>query len=153
MNNTIYLGVRVEVASRFFTIKNLPARYNRKYKATRIFDVHKNGRISVEKQNDALIARGEDRPKEKPNPGLVNFSVTVNMGDNVENARRIVQIINVLGNDRLIKERVATFVDGKSMLNSIPELKLLSEAFHNLDDYMPGFIKAGWYYAPEIIEK
>lgn len=149
----MYLGVRVELASRFYTIKNLPARYNRKYKATRVFDVRENGKIAVEKKNSMLIARGDTQAKEKPETGLVNFSVGVDMGNNIKDTKRVVQIVNVLGNDRLIKERVLTFVEGKSMLNSIPEMKLLVEAFENLDSLMPGFIKAGWYYAPETIEK
>lgn len=151
--SNVYLGVRVELANRFYTVKNLSARYNRKYKTTRVFDVRENGKIAVEKRKSMLIARGDTQVKEKPETGLVNFSVGVDMNSKTKDADRIVQIINVLGNDRLIKERVLTFIEGKSMLNSIPELKMLTEAFKNLEDLMPGFIKAGWYYAPETIEK
>lgn len=152
MTNT-YLGVRVELASRFFTVSNLAARYNRKHKTTRVFDIHTNGRITVEKSKNMLIARGEDQSKDRPETGLVNFSIGVDMGEQVKEVQRVIQIVNVLGNDRLIKERVKTFVDGKSMLNSIPELHLLNDAFGNLEALMPGFIKAGWYYAPETIDK
>lgn len=152
MSSDIYLGVRVELATRFYTINNLPARYNRKYKQTRVTDVNKNGKIAVEKTRTMLIARGEKQPKERET-GLVNFSVGIWMGDNQQDAERVVQIVNVLGNNKLIKERVKTFVDEKSTLNSIPELSRLRDAFVNLEQMMPGFISAGWYYAPEIIEK
>lgn len=153
MSITYYLGVRVELASRFYTVKNLPARYNRKFKETQVFDIYKNGRITVERDKGMLIARGEEQRKDRPETGVVNFSVGINLGRNVKNVKRIVQIVNVLGNDRLIKERVKTFVDRESFLNSIPEFEQLQQAFGNLEEMMPGFIKAGWYYAPETIKK
>jgi len=71
----------------------------------------------------------------------------------LEEVERIIKIINVLGNDRLIREKVDLFSDGKSMLNNIKELKLLSQAFDNLDELLPGFIKTDWFYAPEAILK
>jgi uncharacterized protein YydD (DUF2326 family) len=80
---------------------------------------------------------------------MTNFSVMAKAGNKKSDIERVVQIINVLGNDRLIRERVLTFVDGNSMLNHIPELEHLKVAFEDLEKLMPGFIKTAWYYAPE----
>ena len=41
---------------------------------------------------------------------------------------RLVKIMNVLGNDRLIKERISAFIGGKSMLNALPQLTPIKDA-------------------------
>jgi len=151
MGKPLYIGFRVEVANRFLTSRNLVKKYNSKHDKTQIFDLHKDGKITVEKEGTMLIARGAT--PEKGSTGLVNFSMMAKAGDKRENIERIIQIVNVLGNDRLIRERVLTFVNGRSMLNAIPELSELKNAFIELDSIMPGFIKAGWYYAPEATLK
>lgn len=150
---SVYLGMRIEVAARLYIVANLPTKYNNKNSSTRIFDVHNNGKISVEKSSGMLIARGVRQSKDRPKTNFVNFSIGVNLGDNIKDAKRIVKIVNVLGNDRLIKEKIDTFTSRQSALNSIPELDPLIAAFKQLDEYMPGFLKSAWYYAPEIIEK
>ena len=145
----LYVGVRVEVANRVANIEKLKA-YNRRFKTTRVFDITDNGRITVEKSNQMIIARG--KRNEKGSNGLVNFSLmTKSNTATVKDIERIVKIVNVLGNERLIRERVHTFVHGRSLLNNIPELKELNSAFSNLEEIMPGFIEAGWYYAPEAL--
>lgn len=145
----LYIGVRVEVANRLIDINKLKT-YNRRFKTTRVFDITDNGRITVEKSNQMIIARG--KRNEKGSNGLVNFSLmTKSDATAKEEVERIVKIVNCLGNERLIRERVHTFVHGRSLLNNIPELKELKEAFNNLEELMPGFIEAGWYYAPEAL--
>jgi len=141
----IYIGVRVEVASRLATVEKLKA-YNKKNRKTRVFDITDNGRVTVEKSSQMIIAKG--KKEEGRINGLINFSVMSKQSD-CSDLERVVKIINVLGNDRLIRERVLTFVTGNSLLNSIPELNGLVEAFNNLEALIPGFIEAGWYYAPE----
>lgn len=150
MSKTLYLGVRVEIASRFYTMRSLAALYNRRHDETKVLDVCKNGRITIHKNNGMLIAHGEKN--EKGDNGLVNFAVvSVIDGQKERDVKRIVQIVNVLGNDRLIRERVKTFVDGKSMLSKIPEMQCLSSAFKDIEKLMPGIISSGWYYAPEAL--
>lgn len=145
----LYIGVRVEVANRLIDIEKLKT-YNRRFKTTRIFDITDNGRITVEKSNQMIIARG--KRNEKGSNGLVNFSLmTKSDATAKEEVERIVKIVNCLGNERLIRERVHTFVHGRSLLNQLPELKELKVAFNNLEELMPGFIEAGWYYAPEAL--
>jgi uncharacterized FAD-dependent dehydrogenase len=145
----LYIGVRVEVANRLINMDKLKT-YNRRFKTTRIFDITDNGRITVEKSNQMIIARG--KRNEKGSNGLVNFSLmTKSDATAKEEVERIVKIVNCLGNERLIRERVHTFVHGRSLLNNLPELKELKVAFNNLEELMPGFIEAGWYYAPEAL--
>lgn len=148
MSKPLYLGVRVEIANRF-AIKDLTKKYNDAHDDTQIFDLHTDGKITVERKDSMLIARGAKNDKPNNN-GLVNFSLMAEVNKD-EELRRIVQIVNVLGNDRLIREKVSVFVNGKSLLNAIPEIDRLRDAFVSLESSMPGFIKAGWYYAPEAI--
>jgi len=145
----LYIGVRVEVANRIADVSKLKA-YNRKYKTTRVFDIMDNGRITVDKSNHMIVARG--KKDEKGSSGLVNFSVMAKQDtEQPSDIERIVKIINCLGNERLIRERVHTFAHKRSMLNNIPELSEILTAFNNIEELMPGFIDAGWYYAPEAL--
>lgn len=145
MSKSLYLGVRVEIANRFVKVNNLITQYNKAHKTTKLFDLHREGKITVEKNDSMLVARGAVNDK---GSGLVNFSVMAE-AKKIEDLKRIVQIINVLGNDRLIREKVSVFVNGRSLLNAIPELVELKDAFLAIDSLIPGFINAGWYYAPE----
>jgi len=149
MSKSLYLGVRVEVAARFYTMRSLAAQYNRRHDKTRVMDVCKNGKITIEKKSGMLIAHGETN--EKVDTGLVNFAVVADIGSQQKDLDRVVQIVNVLGNDRLIRERVKTFIDGHSILSKIPELVGLQEAFRDINKIMKGFEQSAWYYAPEAI--
>lgn len=142
-----YIGFRIEIASRIITadISKLIDQYNTDNQ--KIFDLHTNGRISIEHKDSMLIARGENDQGKNNNIRNINFSVMIPI--ETKEIDRIVQIVNVLGNGRLIRERVKTFVDGQSMLNKLPELTGLVIALSNIDLYIPGFISGSWYYAPE----
>lgn len=145
----MYIGFRVEIASRI--VRSDPDQIVTQYNGTgesRIFDLHTNGRITADKSDTMIIARGADEPRIRKGGGMINFAVMIPMQDGIE---RVVQIVNILGNGRLIRERVKTFVDGRSTLNQIPELSELVMAFEDLDEYTPGLITSGWYYAPEAI--
>lgn len=147
MTKSLYIGFRVEVQGRLMVARNLITQYNTKHRKTQLFDLHKEGSITVEKKQNMIIARGAKL--DRGNTGMTNFSAMTKAGTKREEVERIVQIVNVLGNDRLIRERVQTFVSGNSMLNHIPELKKLKDVFEELDAVMPGFINLAWYYAPE----
>lgn len=150
MANT-YIGVRVELASRIVrNPSSIVEQYNQ-VGESRIFDLHTEGKITVERANDLLIARGEDdKRRNKPKSGgMVNFALMVPVKE--KEVVRVVQIINVLGNGRLIRERIKTFTDGNSTLNQLPEMSGLVTAIQDLDSRIPGLIMGGWYYAPEAI--
>lgn len=148
MNKALYLGVRAEIAKRFVPSDDIVAKYNKAHTNTKLMDLYHNGKITVEKSHLAVVAHGEKHNKNKT--GLVNFAVMSELGNHTD-VLRVVQIINVLGNDRLIREKVSLFANGRSLLNSIPELGPIRKAFQEVEELMPGFIRAGWYYAPEAI--
>jgi hypothetical protein len=149
MSNPAYIGIRVEVATRIVPMKNLLKKYNSKHTETQLFDLFMNGKITVERNNGLIIARGAK--SDKGPTGLINFALMAKLDADRAEIERITEIINVLGNDRLIRERVFTFVTGHSVLISIPELLILQTAMNDLDVLLPGFIKTAWYYAPEAI--
>lgn len=143
-----YIGMRVEIISRIVTndIHEIVKKYNNSHSA-KLFDLYVNGKITVERKDSMLIARGTNDKRKKKNGGVINFAVMVPIAKN--DVERVVQIINVLGNGRLIRERVNSFVGGNSTLNKLPELNGLVTALSEIDKYIPGFVKGGWYYAPE----
>lgn len=145
---TNYIGFRVEVASKLVKVNNLIKKYNSNHKDSKLFDVFFNGKITVEKEDKMLIARGE---KSDSKTNLINFAAVSEMGRQKKELERVIKIVNILGNDRLIRERVSTFMGGFSNLNNIPELEPMSNVFVEIDSIIPGFIRAGWYYAPESI--
>lgn len=147
MSNS-YIGVRVEIVSRIVKgdIGKIVDKYNKKNEA-KMLDLYTNGKITVERKDSMLIARGEPDKRKKKNGGTLNFSVMIPIETSEIN--RVIQIINVLGNGRLIRERINTFTGGNSTLNNLPELDGLVTALTGIEKYIPGFIKGGWYYAPE----
>lgn len=147
MTDGLYVGFRIEVTNRYI-VRNFIRRFNGTQKALQVADLHRDGKISIEKTENMLIARGIKA--EKSDSGLANFAAMVKVSD-YDELERIVKIINVLGNDRLIRERVYSFIGGKSVLNAIPQLAPMKDAFIKIERLAPGFIKAGWYYAPEAI--
>jgi len=147
MSNS-YIGVRVEIVSRIVKsdLCKVVEQYNEQNEY-QIFDLYTNGKITIERKDSMLIARGEVDKRKKQNGGTINFSVMVPIDSN--EVGRIVQIVNVLGNGKLIRERINTFVEGDSALNKLPELCGLVKAFNIIDTHLPGFVRGGLYYAPE----
>ena len=146
---TTYIGFRVELASRIVKtdLDKIVNKYNTESSA-KLFDIHTSGKITIEYVNSMVIARGKN-DKQRHQGGMINFSVMIPIISG--ELHRVIQIINVLGNGRLIRERVKTFVDGKSALNQIPELTGIVDAFSGIESHIPGFTLGGWYYAPEAM--
>lgn len=142
-----YIGIRIEVSNRISKAKNLITEFNDKTKY-KIFDFNTNGKITINKQqNDIITVCGK---QENKNTGMINFALLQPLNVEYDEIKRIVKIINVLGNGKLLKEKVKTFVIEKSVLNKLPEFCELNEAFHCIESIVPGFIENAWYYAPEI---
>ena len=147
MDSGCYIGFRIEVANKYI-VKNFVSRVNSsKNKKIRLVELRKDGKITIEKKDNMLIVHGV---KADVKTGLTNFSLLAYIEGGNE-TDRIVKIINVLGNDRLIREKVSLFVHGKSILNDIPELSLLKTTLLKIERMSPGFILNSWYYAPEAM--
>lgn len=148
----VYIGFRVETISRIISgsIDKISEDYNARYDF-KIINPISHAKIIAKKAEPVVLARGEKEKKDRPD-AATNFSLVVPIKKESE-AERVAKIINVLGNGKLVRERINLFCDRKSTLNNIPELCLLVDAFKALDTYIPGIIRGGWYYAPEIVYK
>jgi hypothetical protein len=144
MNKFTYIGFRIEVPSRAIKNAGIINRFNKKHNNVKLFDLHKSGKIVIEKDRNMIFAKGDDLLKSQ----LANFSILFDIRK-IKEAERIVQIINVLGNDKLIKERVSLFVKGNSLLNAISELNIIKESIIDLNNMIPELVKSGFYYAPD----
>ncbi|MFA5023346.1 MAG: hypothetical protein WC523_00115 [Patescibacteria group bacterium] len=142
-----YLGFRIEISNNILT-RNWTRKFSSKHCLAHIDDMHKEGKITIERLGNMLIAHGQ---KADYKTGLSNFSLTYETSSDNEELFRIVQIMNVLGNDRLIKEKVNSFINGKSLLCALPQLDPIKTAIVKIDQIIPGFIRCGWYYAPEAL--
>jgi hypothetical protein len=143
----VYLGFRIEIAN-YLLPRNLTKRFNTKFIEAQISDLCREGKIVVERRENMLIAHGQ---KAGYASGLSNFALLCEISKGPEELKRLVEIMNTLGNERLIKERISFFTSNKSQLVHLQELKPIKNAILTLNEMIPGFIKHGWYYAPEAI--
>lgn len=146
-----YIGFRIELPNRIG--KNIPKiklKFNKNHDA-QIFSICKEGRVIVEIADAMTYARGTKDPKSKT--GSINFSLLIPLkkDQSKEGLNRIVQIINVLGNGKLIREKISTFTKKESTLNHLPELDGLVDTLIGLDKLVPGLIANGCYYAPDAL--
>jgi hypothetical protein len=149
MSKEFYIGFRIEIANKYI-VRNFTRKFNTaKNPKTKILDLFKDGKIIIEKKKDMLIAHGAKAEKDRE--GLTNFALLTSIGKDKDNMNRLIKIINVLGNDRLIREKISVFVQGKSILNGLPELNPIRTAMIRIESIAPGFMHNGWYYAPEFI--
>lgn len=148
-----YIGFRIEIASRSVpsNMDKIVRTYNAAGHSSIIMDLKTNGKIAVNKASGMIMACGDiDKRKFTKSSAMINFALMIAAPETKE-LERLIQIINVLGDGRLIRERVKTFVDGKSILNKLPELKTMEVELKRVEHYVPGFTINGWYYAPEAI--
>lgn len=144
-----FIGFRIEVAKKFNKrdLDKLMRSYNEKSGLARIMDFNINSKIFPEEKSDLIYVGTQDSKK---NDGFSNFSIMLKVPRKKE-VIRLTKIINVLGNDRVIRERISVFTKKQSMLNDLKELNDLIPSLKLLNDFVPGILNNGYYYAPEII--
>jgi hypothetical protein len=144
----MHLGFRIEIAKSLM-VRNFAKRVNSKKWGAQVFELIKDGKIAVEKKDGMLIAHGL---KSDSKTSVYNFSLLCEIEEGEEELCRLVQIMNVLGNDRLIKEKISALIGGKSLLNALPQLEPVKNTIVKIDkNLIPGFVQHGWYYAPEAL--
>jgi uncharacterized FAD-dependent dehydrogenase len=141
-----YIGVRIETSNKISKIKEITSKIDNKEMKSQIFDFNINGKVIINKQNDIITAGGKQESK---HTGMINFALLHPLEVEDIDMNRIVRIVNVLGNGRLLKERVKTFIIGHSVLNKLSEFNELNNTFNYIEKIIPGFIENAWYYAPE----
>lgn len=146
------IGFRIEITGSSITkddLKSIKLKYNKSVKNIRFLKIKTNSQIVGKNIDEMLMAKTIDNKKFWD---TCSFSLMTNIKEKSE-AKRIVQIINVLGNDRIIRERISLFVNKQSMLNNLPDLNPLVDGMLELEKFIPNILKVGYYYAPEIIYK
>lgn len=78
--------------------------------------------------------------------GDINFA---NQG--VEQTDRLAKLTFVLTNDRIIKERVALILNGKSKISVIPEYEWLIAAINDLSLIVPEISTKAYFHVPTIV--
>jgi hypothetical protein len=137
------VGLRLEVPNKFLGGVDL-AKIYKKSDSILLFDFCRGGKVVSKRVKEFVLAKSEGE-----GGSVSSFSVMINFKSDLEKVKRIIGIINVLGDGRLFKEKAKTFVDGRSILNSIPELAELKRAFCILFSAIPKSAEYVWYSAPD----
>jgi len=140
LNDTKFnIGVRVEVPT--FKIKNLINDCENIGE-----DVRQNAFVGEWEESNMLSAFGHSLLNKKSR--CSNFMMGFEM--DVEEAIRNVKIINVLTGDKLKKERIEDFMEGRTILKHLNGFSLLKEKFKEMENTLPSFIDFAIMYIPEI---
>lgn len=81
---------------------------------------------------------------------LKRTNIMVGLAGELNECIRNIKIINVLTNDKIKKEKVKDFFDGKSILQNLNAFNDLEKAFSKLEKLIPDFIECAFMYVPEI---
>jgi uncharacterized FAD-dependent dehydrogenase len=84
----------------------------------------------------------------------VSFNMMSNIffkNNGFEQTNRIGQLTFILGNDRVIKEKLSSIINNKSQISIIPEYDWLSDAITNINNIMPDIIQKGYFHVPTIL--
>lgn len=68
-------------------------------------------------------------------------------------ADRLGKLSFLMFNDRVSREKIKTFIKGKSNLNLIPEFNWLKKDLEALEDVVPGICQHGYFHVPHIDPK
>ena len=68
----------------------------------------------------------------------------------ISDAIRGVKIINVLANDRIRKERIIDFMEGRSILKHIKGFDSLKDVFTEIEKVLPSFSNYAIMHIPEV---
>ena len=137
------VGLRLEVPNKFLVGVDL-AKIYKKSDNIRLVGFCRGGKVVAKKVKELILAKSDGE-----GGSVSSFSILINFRNDLDRVKRVISIINVLGDNKLFKEKVRTFVDGRSILNSIPELAELKRAFGILGAAMPKLIDLAWYSAPD----
>lgn len=139
-------GIRVEISNKVPKIKSILQNYSSP--KIEISDINDNARIITNKTEDLLFVKSKQETKYQT--GLINFHLTTKLEMTEEELKRLIKIINVLGNGRIIKDKVKNLQSGVSIFNKLSEFKEFPEAISDLEKQIPRFSLIAWYYAPEV---
>lgn len=141
-----YIGIMVEIPVKFQRGKlNFIKLYDNKEIIIR--DYYRNGKVFMERRSGMLLVKSTKIPKAKT--GLTYFSIMMEV-EELSEAKRLIGIINTLGNEKIIKEKISMFVNNKSLISSLSELSPIKNAIIDLNTnkQVENLIEHGNYYIP-----
>jgi hypothetical protein len=137
------VGIRIELPTRCVSKLDLDAEYKKRFKRVEHFELCLDTGVTPEVKAGIILARAKGCE-----PRTSTFSVLVSL-DSKQSVMRIVQILNVLGDNRVMREKLSVYMTNKSVLNQIPELLDLQAVLDNLSKIIPGLADHAWVHAPE----
>ena len=72
-------------------------------------------------------------------------------GKGFEEVDRLGKLTFILTNDRIMKEKISSFLNDKSKVSILPEYKWLKEKINQFSTIVPNIINKGYMYTPTIL--
>ncbi len=111
-----------------------------------------HGTIIPEDHSDLVISAyrsNEDRWKSEKVTASLLKSIYFDDQGSVQ-TDRVGKLSFLLFNDRVSREKIRTFMSGKSQLNLIPEYNWLAKTLTELEDIFPNLCNKGYFHVPNI---
>lgn len=151
-NNSLNFGIRIETAAtnlKGFNNSNLTIKKNN----IEIGPLSWEGTVIPEDHLDmAITSYRSNENRWKTDKVSFNFIGSHYCENNAfQQANRIGQLTYILGNDRMMKERITLLFERKSKLTQIKEYDWLLDKLKDLEKIIPDVIEKGSFYAPTIM--
>lgn len=147
----VRLGLRVEVPGRLLrAFLQVAGDLRLAAAAGNVFldDMRQNATVGERDDGGLLSAFAYTAPGRHSE--RTNFMASFDAGGDVAEMVRIVQIINVLSNDKVRRERAADFAQGHSVLEHLGQFDPLRQALLDLNRMVPSFLGCAIVHIPEM---
>jgi hypothetical protein len=144
----VRLGVRVEASSRLLRV--LIAKQGdilTEYGQVRFDDARFGGFVGEWEDFGMVSAFGHTVPGKRSQ--RTSFMAGFAAENGFAEALRTTRIVNVLSNDKVRRERIYDFMQGKSVLKHMPQFECLIAPFIEFDRLVPKFMTTAAMYVPE----
>lgn len=151
-NDVARFGIRIEIPSTYmkdFNESNCSLSRN----LVEVGPLSWNGTVIPEDHIDLAITSYRSN-ESRWNTDKVSFNVITEkyFEDNgYQQVDRIGKLTFILGNDRIMRERISTLMNKKSKLSVIPEYNFLLQELEELNNIVPELINKGSFYAPALV--
>lgn len=145
---SVRLGVRVEMPTRM--LKIMAAKQGdilAEHGDIRLDDARFGGFVGEWEDFGMVSAFGYTLPDKRSE--RTNFMAGFPAEHGFAEALRTARIVNVLSNDKVKRERIHDFLQGKSVLKHLPQFERLIGTFIEFDRLVPRFITTAAMYVPE----
>jgi uncharacterized FAD-dependent dehydrogenase len=145
----VKLGARVEIITN--KLKKIMAEYGDvliKDNNIECNDARFGGFVGEWDDFNVISAFGHSIPGKQSEK--TNFMIGYEPEGGFKEALRLTKIVNVLSNDKVRVERVADFLQDKSIISKLDHFRRLSDTLRKIDELIPMFTNMALIYFPEI---